>query len=189
MTLLMGCAGPSPQPRLSLGEGQTPEALAAVRHVLRDRGYRIAKDQPRFGTITTEPLPSPIALEFWQDENLTAGALGESTITNLRRKIRIQLDPVTPASNSADPEPVGQYELGVVVLLERRQNPMARMNGSSRSVFSSLRDVPAELKSRGINGSYWQPYRRDTALEDRLLREITKQLQAPLSGADLGAAG
>ena len=71
----------------------------------------------------------------------------------------------------------GRYAIEIEVILERRQTPTRRVNGSARrNVFTSLSAVPRDLADKGVTGNYWQPIGRDGYLEARLMKQITDRV-------------
>jgi hypothetical protein len=67
-----------------------------------------------------------------------------------------------------------QYELRVEAIIERYQNPLRHLTGSTHGhrVIGSLSAMPDELRHRGITAPYWQAVGRDPYLEQRLLNRI-----------------
>lgn len=151
--------------------------------VLRDAGFQINQQDFRFGRISSEPQGSPTVLELWKPDNVRAEEAWLSTFGDLRRTVTISLEPGDePAARAqSDGEP-SSYRLRVEVILERLQIPQRRMNGRTEGgVFADLREIPTELRNRGIRESYWQPIGRDPAFEQYLTRKIFEQTQAPAS--------
>lgn len=154
--------------------------------VLRDNGYVIDRNDYRFGTITTLGQGSPTVLEVWNPQNTTASQAVESTLADEQRRVNVTFakhepqaatetgsDPVSEATSGGG----GGYAIEVEVILERRQTPTRRVNGSARrNVFTNLSAVPKELADKGVTGNYWQPVGRDAYLEARLMKQINDRV-------------
>lgn len=177
-----GCSRPffteAPNP-VEIDAREYARVYDAAIEVLRDYGFRVNREDARFGRITTYPLDSPTVVEPWRGDNTTAGQAWQSTLSHLRRTVRIFIDPRTQAdapddgSQAIRPE---AYSLRVEVLLENRQLPTRRLiPAQGRGMFSRLDAVPPRWRERGIGSSDWQPLGRDPYLEDRLARAIIER--------------
>lgn len=164
-------------------------AYEASIDVLREAGFRIAQRDYRFGTVSTHPKGSPTLVEFWVGDNTTLRQGVGSTLSDIRRSVRIELEPrqggeageaaETDPGNGATGRAIEGYTLRVEVSEQRQQVPVRRMTGSVRTgVFSELREVPEEWSRRSIARSYWEPIGRDPQLEQRLLRRIAERASA-----------
>lgn len=173
--------------------------------VLRDLGYRVDRQDYRFGRVTTWPKGSATAAEFWRHEEFTPYQSLEATLNSQRRSIIVMLDPVEPspepdASATLTGRPLAPlpgtptsnansqtYRLRVEVLVEEHQRPTEYLNGSTTGnrMNSALREVPAELANRGIAASYWQPTGRDPYMESRIVAQIIrKSVELPDTRSD-----
>ena len=177
----LGCqhsVPPVPNP-LAIQPTEYDPTYHAARNVLRDAGFRLDRSDHRFGVVTTHPKDSPTAVEPFHTDNTTAYQAWQSTVSHLRRTVRVSLEtPPDSADPHADPkaDPPDSYLLRVEVLIERRQMPTRRLTGSiGRNMFVTLDEVPTELAQRGIAAGYWQPIGRDALLERRLLARITQR--------------
>jgi hypothetical protein len=155
---------------------QYRQTFDAARQSLRDAGFTVDRVDYRFGQVTTLPKGSPTVFEPWIGDNVDPQLAKASTLGNLRRTVRVMLEPedaefakaVQPEVSEAD-----TYRLRVEVLVERYQDPARRMNGSTKgAVTYNLRSTPEELDSRGVRTAYWEPVRRDARLERVLLQRI-----------------
>ncbi|MEM1211991.1 MAG: hypothetical protein AAGI68_06790 [Planctomycetota bacterium] len=151
---------------------QYHDALDAARRVLLDFGYTLDRDDHRFGVLTTRPLAAATLAEVWRPDNRTADLAAEATLVDLRRTVRVTLLPLTRSN------PPTHFALGVEALIARRQAPLRYLNGSARSVFATLNALPDEWQARGIEPEYWQPVKRDAALEAHLTQRILDRLDA-----------
>lgn len=150
---------------------------AAIRE-LRDAGFRIARNDRRFGVITTWPKESPTAFEPWVGDNTTGDLARRSTLNHLRRAVEVTL---TPAGR-ADGEAGAGYTLTVAVTLEREQRPNRYLNHSAGGTIAARYDaVPAHLAHQGIPASYWEPAGNDPHLAKRLLGVIRERSGSTLT--------
>lgn len=169
---------------MSIEARQYDLAYEASIEVLRDAGFRLDQRDYRFGQVSTHPKGSPVVLEFWQRDNSTIEQAWLSTLSDVRRRVQVQLEPTTGDQTDDQAEQGRQdaaeaarpYRLSVEVIMQRRQVPVRRMTGSVRTgVFSELDEVPAEWRRRGIPASYWETIGRDPHLERRLLQRIARR--------------
>jgi len=85
-----------------------------------------------------------------------------------------EADPAQQAPASAEAPRL--YWLDVEVLIERQQEPRRRVGGATTgAVFSELAATPVELTRRGIDGPYWLPVGRDTALEKQIAVQVLRR--------------
>ncbi len=152
-----------------------PDQYAVVHDsivaVLRDMGFRIAREDYRFGIITTFPKEAPTAAEFWIDDPTTARQHQSDTLNAQRRSVRVYVEPAQQGQPS--------YSLRVEVLIERLQLPARYLTHSATGQLSSeYAGVPMHLSDRGIDGLYPQPLDRDPYLEARISQAIRDQALA-----------
>lgn len=175
-----GCHRPfTPAPSsLAIDAAEYDRMFLAGAQVLRDHGFRVDRQDYRFGQVTTRPADSPIALELWRPANTTPGQAWQSTLDHLRRTVTVFYEPIEYGDDvdEAMRGELGDYALRIEVLMERRVQPTRRLTGrSGGNVFSTLDDVPDEWRRRGIAASYWEPVGRDAYLENRLMRDIVAE--------------
>lgn len=176
----------SPGP-IEIGAAEYSRVYRAAVFELRDRGFRVDREDYRFGRVKTRPISAPTVLEVWDQTNSTGYQAMESTINNQRRLVSVQFDPATGPDGM--PVESDSYWMGVEVMIERLQVPTRQLTGSTNgpSVFGSLASVPKDLQQRGIPGAYWHPIARDPQLERELLDEILRRamsLADPAEGDD-----
>lgn len=174
-SLLTGCqsaAVTAPQPGLAamtFAPEQYPAVHAAAVEVLREHGFRISRNDYRFGKVTTYPKESPTLAEFWIDDATTWDQRRSDTLNAQQRSAKIQID------RASDPT---VYELRVEVLVERLQRPERYLTHSATGQLSaSYAGSPQHLRDRGIDGPYAQVLTRDPLLEARLLEAIKAAIQ------------
>lgn len=165
---------PNPMPITAAAYDPVYEAAAEV---LRGAGFRLVVRDYRFGELVTAPRGSPTAVEIWHGDNTTLGQAMLSTLSDVRRQVRVELEP-----GERDQTEVSQdrwdYGIRLEVTMQRRRLPVRRLNGAvGRRMFSQLNAVPTEWAARGIEASYWETIGRDRHLEQRLLRRIADRAE------------
>ena len=177
-----GCAStPQPPPPPAAEHHFNADAydahFEAAGWTLRDLGFRLARNDRRFGVITTYPKESPTSFEPWLADNTTRQAARRSTYNRLRRRVTATIQPAEGEHPGRPP-----YRLTVRVELERQQEPSRYLTHSARSrVTAHFRDVPAHYAGDGIPGLYWEPAGEDPALARQLLDAITTKTSDPIS--------
>jgi hypothetical protein len=168
---------------------------------LRDRGFRVDRQDYRFGEVSTQPSTSPTIAEPWRSDNTTAFQIAESTLNHLRRRVIVTLQPIPEedrtaivevasamdAETDAHPDADGAiasgfadadgFRLAVRVIVESQQVPIRRLTMASQGARATLSSVPAEWRERGIRGNEWVEIGRDEHLEQRLLRAILRRAE------------
>lgn len=167
-TTLLGCkSAPADQPqtaRLTFSADRYPAVFEAAVEVLRDNGYRIARRDYRFGTITTFPKEAGTVAEFWIDDATTRDQKRDDTLNSQQRTVTVKVE---------QPETDQGYSLAVEVQVQRLQRPERYLTHSAGSrITATYTDVPTHLSNRGIDGPYAQKLDRDSLLERRLLEAI-----------------
>ena len=167
-TVLLGCStAPAEAPqsaRLTFSAGRYPDVFEAAVETLRQNGFRVARRDYRFGTITTYPKESATAAEFWIDDATTRQQKRADTLNAQQRTVTVRVE---------QPEQDAGYSLTVEVLVQRLQRPERYLTHSaSPRITATYTDVPMHLKDSGIDGPYAQTLSRDTLLERRLLEAI-----------------
>jgi len=143
---------------------QYPAVHKAVVQVLRDYGFRIARNDYRFGAITTYPKESPTFAEYWIDDATTPAQRRSDTLNSQQRTVEVSI-----TQPSAD---LG-YELRIAVKVERLQQPERYLTHSATPRLTASYDsAPEHLAVQGIDGPYAQPLTSDPALQARLLESI-----------------
>ena len=165
---LLGCSTvPAEQPqtaRLTFSADRYPVVFEAAVETLRGYGYRIARRDYRFGTITTYPKEAATAAEFWIDDATTRSQRKADTLNSQQRKVTVKVE-------QTEEQP--GYSLAVEVLVERLQRPERYLTHSaSPRISTTYTDVPMHLKDQGIDGPYAQTLSRDPLLERRLIEAI-----------------
>lgn len=178
----------------------------AAIDVLREEGLVVARQDYRFGRVTSEPFAAGTIAEPWRKSGRTLRQAARSTLNSQRRVVTVTIESTAApagakgesqsplAKVAADRARLGEgdYIVRVEVSIEQLQVPRRYLTGSTtgRSVFGSLSSVPAELEERGIAGNYWQPVGTDPYMEQHLLERIVRRsvaVRAP-GESDAGSA-
>ncbi|MEM9109952.1 MAG: hypothetical protein AAGC72_08000 [Planctomycetota bacterium] len=167
-TAQLGCSttpAEQPQPaRLTFSEDRYPVVYEAAVETLRTNGYRIARSDYRFGTITTFPKEAATSAEFWVDDATTYAQRRSDTYNAQQRTVTVQVE-----QREAD----AGFSLSVRVEVQRLQRPERYLTHSAGpQISAAYTDVPMHLKDRGIDGPYAYTIERDPLLERRLLDAI-----------------
>ena len=174
-----------------------PSPLAAVEYdrvfdsavaELRDRHFPVARQDRRFGIITSGPLIASTVIEPWHSDNSSGRQVAESTLNLDRRLVRVTLAPAEPIDPGSD-QPPSRYLLGVEVALERHLNAPHELTTSNLGAAKlskhpgryQLRKVETE---RGVETGHWAPLGRDALLEQRLIDAIISR--AAVVGKETG---
>ena len=143
---------------------QYPTVFEAAVETLREHGYRIARRDYRFGTITTYPKEAATIAEFWIDDASTYAQRRSDTYNAQQRTVTVTVE---------QPKDQDRFTLSVKVQVQRLQRPDRYLTHSaSPRISAAYTDTPMHLKDRGIDGPYAQDLDRDTSLEQRLLKAI-----------------
>lgn len=157
-----------------------PQVHEAAVAVLREHGFRIARNDYRFGTVTTYVKESPTVLEFWIDDASTSAQRRADTLNAQQRMVKLTIlslpgfDLSDPLSDQDEDDIIPPYyKLTVQVLVERLQLPDRYLTHSVRGqIAAEYTTTPTHLSDRGITGPYAQPMTRDPHLEARIVNAI-----------------
>lgn len=151
---------------------QYPRVHRAAADVLREHGFVIARNDYRFGVITTEPKEAPTSLEFWIDDPTTPTQHQADTLNAQQRRVAIR----TKGDQTT-------YSLTVEVMVERLQRPARYLTHSATTRLSAdYAATPAHLRDRGIDANYAQRLTRDPHLEARLRDAIAQRASEVAEG-------
>ena len=142
---------------------QYPVVHEAIVEVLRDDfGFRIARNDYRFGTVTTFPKESPTFAEFWIDDATTRDQRAGDTLNSHQRTLAVKVKPN-----------ISQYTLTVEAMVERLQQPNRYLTHSvTGRITAFYTATPTYLRDRGIEGAYAQSLTRDPDLAARIAEAI-----------------
>ena len=178
MLLPAGCQPKYTQPILE-PTPQTPEQESfqrlwqASRHVLIGYHFRLDRQDPRAGVITTWPMTGKQFAEVWRKDTARATDTLESTLQTIYRAVRVTIRP--------GPDGRG-YEPVVEVLVSRSDKPRDGISSTSEA-YDMFTKRPKKNKLTGEQeAAQMVDLGNDRALEARLTREILKQAgqEAPL---------
>jgi len=178
MLLAAGCQPKYTRPVLEPAP-QTPEQESfqrlwqASRHVLISYHFRLDRQDPRAGVITTWPMTGKQFFELWRKDSARATDTSESTLQTIYRAVRVTIRP----------GPDGQgYEPVVEVLVSRSDKPRDGISSTSEA-YDMFTKRPKKNKLTGEQeAAQMVDLGNDRALEARLARDILKQAgqEAPL---------
>jgi hypothetical protein len=127
-------------------------------------------------------------LEPWNNLSTSLEQSLESSVNFQRRSVHLTIKPIHTAqtynlldNRDESNDMTDPYSLAVEVRLERHQVPHNQLTGScdGKNLINTLTSVPAELRTHGISGPYWEMCGRDSALEEFLLTRILHESQRP----------
>ncbi|MBI1367797.1 MAG: hypothetical protein GC162_03995 [Planctomycetes bacterium] len=154
--------------------------------VLRERRYVVDRKDRRFGIVTTEPQISASVFEPWRSDNLGNDETVESTLNFQRHIVRVSVAPAAPEGAAPNPNAPKDYQLHVIVDIQRRYHPPRQLVTSAMGVVS-VRSADSRHRAtyteRGLEESYWATVGRDELLEQQLVAAILRrsvQLDQPL---------
>ena len=168
---LSGCHQPVPPVELTVqditlaDEDERDALFEACLDTLRDHRFKLDRVDRRAGIITTFPVTSQQAFEFWRNDVDTAYDVMEATLSTIRRRADIRL------LGDADQR---HTRLVVAVYRERFSTPDRQYNTSAAALRVFSRSLPSTAGREIIpaRDDVWFQAGRDGALERRLLREI-----------------
>ena len=172
MLLPAGCQPKYTQPVLE-PTPQTPEQQTfqrlwqAGRHVLISYHFRLDRQDPRAGVITTWPITGKQFAEVWRKDTARATDTLESTLQTIYRAVRVTI------RQSADGR---GYEPVVEVLVSRSDKPKDAISSTSEAYDMFTKRQKKKNRLTGEQeAAQMVELGNDRALEARLAREILKQ--------------
>lgn len=143
----------------------------ACRDAVRARGFTSDRLDYRDGVLTTLPLVSKSAYEFWRSDVIDPADLADSSLSTIHRIVRFDLKKLANGGYQATPK----------VLIERFSMIQRRITSVDqyRDIFSLTQlDVTRANEEYGevIPAYYWYPIGRDYALERQLAQDVRERL-------------
>jgi len=174
-----------PAPTRSPQSGNFEKLWTASEDATRDLLFVLDRRDRRSGVITTLPLTAAQWFEPWRQDNQTIGDVGVSSLSTLRRTVRLEFTRAGDQENLA-------WSVSPKVLVERQARVENRLTSSTQyraafrtSVANSA--LAAASASRGnamqdadepvAGSSYWYPVARDAALEREIARRIEQRMR------------
>lgn len=159
------------------------DAFEGAVETLRQSGFRIARNDYRFGVITTYPKEAATLAEPWVGDHTTRAQARRATLNAERREVIVTFKPgfdIDQALDAQGTDGLGTgtdngstYQVTIEVEVQRRREPQRFLTHSAGGYITrQYSAVPMHLQDRGIEGTYWQPIGRDTQLEQRLMAQI-----------------
>lgn len=166
----IGQAPPTPeQTSFDFPRERYEDVFTAAVETLRARGFRVARKDYRFGTISTYPKEAATAFEFWIDDATTQTQKRADTLNAQQRTATIKIEPDTDAPET--------YRLTAEVVVERLQRPDRYLTHSATGRLSArYTAVPEHLGQRGIEPAYALTLTRDPWLEKRLVDAVRAEI-------------
>ena len=148
------------------------ELWNASRDALVDDGFTIDRIDYREGTLTTLPLISKQAYEFWRNDVVDARDLAQSSLGTMRRTVWLTIKRL----------PDGAFDAAPKVVVERYATVERRITSAAqyRDIFSiRLVDVSRDVEQTGmaIPAEYYYAIGRDHALEKQLMQSVQNRLR------------
>ena len=148
------------------------ELWNACRDALVDDGFTIDRIDYREGTLTTLPLVSKQAFEFWRNDVVDARDLVQSSLSTMRRTVWITIKRMPDGAFEAAPKAV----VDRYATVERRITSAAQY----RDIFSiRLVDVSRDVEETGVAvpPEYYYAIGRDHALEKQLVQSVQNRMK------------
>jgi hypothetical protein len=138
----------------------------ACKGELYVRLFPLDREQYREGLISSESVVSQQFFEPWRRDTATLGDLAESSLSTIRRTVRIEVSR----------QPDGSYIASPKVLVERWAFAERRLTSITQyhEAFSGSRVSadPDDPNASLLQAVYWYPVRRDTNLEKAMAESI-----------------
>ncbi len=172
MLLSAGCQPKYTQPLLEPAP-QTPEQQSfqrlwqASRHVLISYHFRLDRQDPRAGVITTWPMTGKQFFELWRKDAAGAIDTSESTLQTIYRAVRVTIRQSTDGQG---------YKPVVEVLVSRSDKPTNSISSTSEAYDMFTKRPKKKNKLTGEQeAAQMVELGNDRTLEARLAAQILKQ--------------
>ena len=143
----------------------------ACSQAVKDRLFTLDRQDYREGLLTTYPMVSKQAFEFWRSDAVTCGDIGQSSLATTRRTVRFEF---ARQEN-------GTYAVTPKVLVEHFASAERRITTAVQyqSILSGgqLPGTPERDVGIYLPQMYWYATGRDAALEKSLANSIRDRLQ------------
>lgn len=134
-------------------------------------GFEPAMNDYRGGLMTTEPKTSPQWFELWHRELRTPGAIAESSLATIRRRLRLEFSRLPDGRFAVEPKVIVER----LSLAERRITSAMHYRGTLGP--GRQQQFGPSDQSRERPGRYWYAIGRDGELEHTLAELIAKLAQ------------
>jgi hypothetical protein len=180
VALLTGCSSspkssPTTAPIAFAASTNFDKLWDASADVAEDLKFTLERQDRRSGTLTTAPLTSAQAFEFWRGDVRTMDGLAESTLASVRRTLVIRIEPRTGVA--------GQQAYAAVpkVVVERQAQAEHRITNVAgfRQIYRRSDQFGTRESDQGIlqQRSYWYEIGTDAALEQYVAEKIAARLR------------
>jgi hypothetical protein len=140
----------------------------------RELHFVIDRQDRRGGIMTSLPMTNAQWFEPWRQDNQTAEDVAVSSLSTLRRTVRMEFVQASKDASST-------WVVMPKVLVERQSRVEERVTSSAqyRSVLKSTLAAPLTVNRADPDGPgvYWYPVSRDAALERELAKRIESRLR------------
>lgn len=152
---------------VQVAHGSFDELFAAAERAARDRFFEISHSDFRRGRLTTKPLLSKQAAEFWREDVVDGEALAESSLGTVRRTVWFEIDE----------GPFGGFVLTPRVVVERRSVPERRVTDAAQfraAVAGVSFGAVTDDAGSHLPMQYWYAVGRDKTLERALAGDVRR---------------
>lgn len=143
---------------------------ACAQTLINDQ-FEIDRDDYRMGLLTTWPMVSKQALEFWRSDAGSLDGTVLSTLQTVRRTVRFEVTRTPDGSYIAQPK----------VLVEKFSHPERRLSNPSQysEAFTPLAETNTRLTEEGatVANRYWYALGRDEAMERELANSVREKIE------------
>jgi hypothetical protein len=143
----------------------------ACAQTLRNDQFDIAQQDYRDGVLTTWPMISKQAFEFWRSDAGNAYEVLQDSVQTIRRSVRFEFAR----------EPDGTYVARPKVLIEQSSHPERRISTASQApqALTPLGEAPTRVTEEGkiVPSRYWYALGRDEAMERELANSVREKLR------------
>jgi hypothetical protein len=176
VSLTLGCQKPavSPDPtviQIRQEQADKDRLCDATLEVLRRHLWTIDRLDRIAGVISTRPETSQQFFEFWRKDVATPFDLFESSLSPIRRRVTVNIEPT--AADAGENE----WNFTVKVEKQRLRSPERQYNASASALRIFSEELPGAAGQKQVTRAdeYWYDIGRDSAFEDYLLKRILAQ--------------
>ena len=158
----------------SVGHDDFNQLWGAARRAIVSRSFTIDRVDLRGGVMTTLPQISKQLFEVWRNDVGTLPAALESTLSTVRRSVRVEITRLDD----------GTYEAVPMVVVEKYAQSERRITSVARyAEIFALDPLQQGTRERDRFGAdlplaYWYALGRDTALEKQIAADVRRDLRS-----------
>jgi hypothetical protein len=178
---IVGCSSspaalaPATAPAVVVASTDFDQLWDASAAVAEDLKFALDRQDRRSGTLTTLPLTSAQAFEFWRNDVRTTEALAESTLANIRRTLIVRIEERTGVT--------GQRAFVAVpkVIVERQAQAERRITNVAgfRQIYRRNDQFGTRETDQGLVQPrvYWYETGTDADLERYVAEKINARMK------------